>query len=99
MNTEEKVSPDNLTGKGFEDSFDIFCPCCGSENIGEDGCIINTEDGEAYLEYECSDCDSNWWANFKINFCSTYIDKDSYNTYNRWLAENRDKKIGEILKD
>lgn len=98
MNTEIKVSPDNLSGDYFENKFENECPCCGSKSVTNHG-WDRVDDDMGIDDYSCNDCDSYWTLDFKIEFRCTLIRNDSFNTYERWVAENRDKKIDEILAD
>ena len=92
----EEVSPDNLTSEEMDELVED-CPCCGSNKISYDGWEYDDDFG--FETYSCNDCDSYWQHDFKVEFLCTYIKDDRYHTYKRWLAENRDKKIDEILND
>ena len=92
----EEVSPDNLTSEEMDELVED-CPCCGSDNT----CYDDWERGDdfGYEMYSCNDCDSYWQHDFKVKFIGTYIKDDQFHTYKRWLAENRDKQIDEIVND
>ena len=98
MNTKEKVSPDNLTEEEItcrSTQEHEKCPCCGGDNI-EYG-SGDLEEEWAKEMWSCQDCNSEWAFFYRIDHM--YIYEDNYNTYNKWVAENRDKQIDEILKD
>src|SRR4051812_29773784 len=96
MNTKEKVSPDNLTEvetscKGRSNK----CSCCGDENIDCNDWDFDEE--WAKKNFNCEDCNSQWAFFYKIDHL--YFYQDNHNTYKRWVAENTDQQIDEILKD
>ncbi len=62
-----------------------------------DNCWIN--DDECLEEFTCSDCKSSWHIKYDVRYDSHQIDEDKYNTYNKWLAEHRDKQVDSIMKD
>ena len=95
---KEKISPDSLNEVYMDcRCANLECPVCDSENVNrvEGGYDF---DGElASEQFTCKECNSVFSFCYQISHI--YVDEDNYNTYERWMAENRDKQIDEILKD
>ena len=96
MNTKEKVSPDNLTEVEMScNGIDHKCPCCGNEELYYND--WDFEEDWAKQDWSCQDCNSEGAVFYKIDRLHIYV--DNHHTYNKWVAENRDKQIEEIFKD
>ena len=99
MIEQEKVSPGNLTAKMIRVSelevINYRCPCCNSENVAYEDWEFTNE--FAIERFICEDCESAWGHYYSASHIHVF--EDTHNTYQKYLAENRDKQIDEILKD
>ena len=95
MNTEDKVSPDNLSGSEIV-TITNKCPCCGGEDFYYNGSYFE-DDEMGYEELKCNDCGSYWKIVYKLELQQIIVCTDNFNTYEKWLAKSRDEKIDSIL--